>query len=226
MNASRLNHITYILIALLCVAVVVAICRSPVRGIEPMREAMTATVIEFIKEHLNEYRQEHGNYPERLENLPRLETDIFRDEWGIPYDYNPSDENGELVLRSIELEKRIVQRKIRSIQNDIAKGCLLVLAPLILYVRFRRDKRWPIEQSVMLLLPITLCFYIPLTVGLLLKMLQIYFDPPVLYFCAMFLTAPAVALISFCEIMQKRDILYFAALVAALYAWLFVFSLC
>jgi len=243
MNTSRLNRVTYILAALLCVAVVAAFYTFPSQ-IENMLIRSAKDSIQHINKNLGEYREAHGVYPEKLEDLPDFQPvpsaiiprGVFYDSWGVPFEYNPSEKNSGRVLRSIRLEKEIARKKIRRTCHYVANGCLLVLAPLILYVRFRRYGRWPIPQGVMLLLPATLTFYIPFVAVFFTQMARVmqipddFFDLlpgrfSVLYFYAMFVTAPSVALGSFVLLVLKRDLLYFAALVFAFYIWLVVLSL-
>ena len=232
-DEARPASLYYILAALLCAAVVAAMYTSSSQIGNMLIRSAEFSIVK-IQKHLDEYHQAHGVYPERLEDLPDFKPapsaiitrGAFFDSWGVPFEYNPSGENAEQMLRSIRLEKEIAQRKIRGTCHYVANGCLLVLIPLILYVRYRRDGRWPVQQSVMLLLPVTLCFYLPILAipfkGMLTRVPLFY---SVLYFYAMFFSSIAVTLGSFVQMIRKRDILYFAAFVSAFHVWLVVFSL-
>ena len=216
-----------IVIALLFINTIVLLRTLPIQGSPIAREKATETTIVAMRRHLELYRQFHGYYPQRLEDIPDLKRSAFYDAWNVLLQYIYYDERGEYVLRSIGHDESLAQRKNRLLFHIVATGYMAVLIFLVLIIRFRKDGCFPVKQG----LPLIFLFI----VGFILQLGDnwtlisptgkfFYFQFPLLFFL-LIVTAGLLPVFALVLAITRRDFLYFAALAIAPYTALSVLSL-
>ena len=200
-----------IIFILLFVNSIVLLCTVP-SHIQTMREMATEHEIEKIIKHLDVYRQSCGSYPQRLADIPHFDQDDLLDMWGIPLHYECLAEKDKFVLQSVEYNRSLTQGKMRLVFHLIATGCMASLVLLILIIRFRKDGRWPVKQSLPLLFSFLVGLYARLGDNGILPMGEF-----VLWFYALLTLACLLPVFALIMTITKRDMLYFATLAVAPY---------